>query len=167
MIHLCVHLSREAIFAGPVQYQWMYAFERYIHILKGYVRNKARPEGSIAEGYIDNEALTFCSMYFNEGETKFNKPEWNYDGPIKATQDGNIFVFKQKVRGIRVAINDVLNLKDLKKARWYVLNNCDEVQPYVRQYMDELERQGLRNVQEMLESEFHTWFLKYVSAIKF
>ncbi|CAL5349065.1 unnamed protein product [Camellia sinensis] len=51
--------------------------------------------------------------------------------------------------------------KDLKKARWYVLNNCDEIQPYVRQYMDELERQGLRNVQERLESEFHTWFLKY------
>ncbi|CAL5322070.1 unnamed protein product [Camellia sinensis] len=100
MIHLCVHLSREAILAGPVQYRWMYAFERYMHILKGYVRNKARPEGSIAEGYIDNEALTFCSMYFNEGETKFNRPERNYDGPIKATQDGNISVFKQKVRGI-------------------------------------------------------------------
>ncbi|CAL5419434.1 unnamed protein product [Camellia sinensis] len=31
------------------------------------------------------------------------------------------------------------------------------------QYMDELERQGLRNVQERLESEFHTWFLKYVT----
>ncbi|XP_028125331.1 uncharacterized protein LOC114322251 [Camellia sinensis] len=133
MIHLCVHLSREAILAGPVQYRWMYAFERYMHILKGYVRNKARPEGSFAEGYIDNEALTFCSMYFNEG----------------------------------AAVNDVLNLKDLKKARWYVLNNCDEVQPYVRQYMDELERHGLRNVQERLESEFHTWFLKYVRAINF
>ncbi|CAL5420286.1 unnamed protein product [Camellia sinensis] len=102
-------------------------------------------------------------MYFNEGETKFNRPERNYDGPIKATQDGNISVFKQKVRGIGAAVNDVLNLKDLKKARWYVLNNCDEGQPYVRQYMDELERQGLRNVQERLESEFHTWFLKYVT----
>ncbi|CAL5412108.1 unnamed protein product [Camellia sinensis] len=33
------------------------------------------------------------------------------------------------------------------------------------QYMDELERHGLRNVQERLESEFHTWFLKYVQDL--
>ncbi|KAL5761833.1 hypothetical protein ACOSP7_018097 [Xanthoceras sorbifolium] len=31
--------------------------------LKGYVRNKARPEGSIAEGYLIDECLTFCSQY--------------------------------------------------------------------------------------------------------
>ena len=29
MIHLPVHLPREAILAGPVQYRWMYPFERY------------------------------------------------------------------------------------------------------------------------------------------
>ncbi|XP_028085588.1 uncharacterized protein LOC114286613 [Camellia sinensis] len=152
MIHLSIHLSREAILAGPVQYRWMYGFERYMHILKGYVRNKARPEESIAEGYIDNEALTFCSMYFHGGETRFNRPERNYDGPIEAAQDGNLFVFRQKVRGLGAAINDVLNLVNLKKVRWYVLNNCDEVQPYVLQYMDELEGQGLTNMQERLES---------------
>ena len=33
--------------------------------------------------------------------------------------------------------------------------------------MDEIQRQGLRNVQEKLESEFHTWFLKYVRGIIF
>ncbi|XP_028061151.1 uncharacterized protein LOC114264655 [Camellia sinensis] len=118
MIHLSVHLSREAILAGLVQYRWMYGFERYMHILKGYVRNKARPEGSIAEGYINHEVLTFCSMYFHEGETRFNRPERNYDGPIESAQDGNLFVFRQKFCGLGAAINDVLNLADLKKVRW-------------------------------------------------
>ncbi|XP_028057181.1 uncharacterized protein LOC114261174 [Camellia sinensis] len=107
-----------------------------------------------------------CSMYFHEGETRFNRPERNYDGPIEAAQDGNLFVFRQKVRGLGAAINDVLNLADLKKVRWYVLNNCDEVRPYMLQYMDELEGQGLTNMQERLESEFHTWFLKYVTKLQ-
>ena len=28
MVHLAVHLSREAILGGPVQYRWMYPIER-------------------------------------------------------------------------------------------------------------------------------------------
>ena len=32
MIHLTVHLGREARICGPVQYRWMYPFERYIFI---------------------------------------------------------------------------------------------------------------------------------------
>ncbi|KAI0513461.1 hypothetical protein KFK09_009482 [Dendrobium nobile] len=32
-------------------------------VLKDYVANKAQPEGSIAEGYIAEEGITFCSKY--------------------------------------------------------------------------------------------------------
>ena len=46
---------------------------RYLGSLKAYVKNKARPEGSIAEGYIVNECLTFYSMYLHGIETKFNR----------------------------------------------------------------------------------------------
>ncbi|XP_028051487.1 uncharacterized protein LOC114256109 [Camellia sinensis] len=49
MVHLAVHLPREAMFAGPVQYRWMYPIERFLGTLKGYISNRARPEGSIAE----------------------------------------------------------------------------------------------------------------------
>ncbi|XP_059631038.1 uncharacterized protein LOC132273939 [Cornus florida] len=61
MVHLAMHLPREAIIAGPAQYRWMYPIERFLHTLKSYVRNKARPEGSIAKAYVDNECVTFCS----------------------------------------------------------------------------------------------------------
>ena len=30
MVHLTIHLAREAIVAGPVQYRWMYPIERYM-----------------------------------------------------------------------------------------------------------------------------------------
>ncbi|RVX01357.1 hypothetical protein CK203_031234 [Vitis vinifera] len=44
MVHLMVHLPREAKLARPVSYRWMYPFERNLGTLKRYVRNKARPE---------------------------------------------------------------------------------------------------------------------------
>ena len=44
----------------------MYPIERRLGTFKGYVRNRARPEGSIAEAYIATEALTFCSKYIEQ-----------------------------------------------------------------------------------------------------
>ncbi|KAK2659537.1 hypothetical protein Ddye_006070 [Dipteronia dyeriana] len=79
MVHLAVHLPIEAKLAGPVTYLWMFPFEGYLGTLKRYMRNKAKPEGSIVEAYVVNEALTFCSMYLGAIETKFNQPERNDD----------------------------------------------------------------------------------------
>lgn len=43
----------------------MYPCERYLGTLKAFVRNKAHPEASIANGYATKEALGFCSEYVN------------------------------------------------------------------------------------------------------
>ena len=45
---------------------------RYLGHLKSYVKNRAQPEGSIAEGYLVEECLTFCSRYLAGIETRFN-----------------------------------------------------------------------------------------------
>ncbi|KAH7842091.1 hypothetical protein Vadar_001397 [Vaccinium darrowii] len=74
MVHLVSHLAAEAKIGGPIQYQRMYPIERYLQRLKSYVRNKAYPEASIAEGYMAEECLTFCSRYFESVETLFNRP---------------------------------------------------------------------------------------------
>ncbi|WVZ02274.1 hypothetical protein V8G54_023080 [Vigna mungo] len=63
MVHLTVHLVEEAKLRGPVHYRYMYPIERELGHLKTFVRNKAQPEGSIAEGYLAEESLTFCSRY--------------------------------------------------------------------------------------------------------
>ena len=39
MEHLAIHLARELELGGPVQYRWMYLFERYMHHLKKKVGN--------------------------------------------------------------------------------------------------------------------------------
>ncbi|XP_074278569.1 uncharacterized protein LOC141602161 [Silene latifolia] len=109
MVHLCVHLPAEAKIAGPVQYRWMYPVERLLRKFKCYVRNRNRPEGSIAEGYIIEECMNFCSKYLSEIETKFNQYERNADKQIEVTQ-----------------------------AHEYVLRNCEEAETYISEYTEGL-----------------------------
>ena len=79
MVHLVMHLPEEAILRGSVQMRWMYPFKRFMKTLKKYVWNRARLEGFIAEGYVVNKVLTFCSKYLKGVKTKFNRPERNPD----------------------------------------------------------------------------------------
>jgi hypothetical protein len=89
MQHLIIYLADEAFLGDPVQYRWMYPFQRctknfpvhlfsmvpigftkwnltcrYILGIKNKVRNKARVEGSIVEAYLVEEATNFLSLYF-------------------------------------------------------------------------------------------------------
>ena len=66
MVHLVVHLGREARLCGPVHFRWMYPFERYMKVLKDFVRNPARPEGCIAEAYLAEECVWFCSQFLKK-----------------------------------------------------------------------------------------------------
>jgi Domain of unknown function (DUF4218) len=59
MIHLIVHLVREIRLCGPMFLRYMYPFERAMGQLKGLVRSRSRPEGSIVEGYITEEVIEF------------------------------------------------------------------------------------------------------------
>ena len=91
MIHLVLHLPEEAILGRPVYMIWMYPFERFLKKFKEYVRNRARLEGSIAEGYVVNEALTFCSMYLEGVETKFNRLDRNADNTTSTQPQLSVF----------------------------------------------------------------------------
>nr|GMC92021.1 uncharacterized protein LOC109173351 [Ipomoea batatas] len=79
-----VHLVDEVKLGGPVPYRWMYNIERYLGHLKSFVRNRTNPESSIAEGYIAEECLTFCSRYLDGVETRFNRSRRVDDVPLYA-----------------------------------------------------------------------------------
>ena len=46
------HLVNELDVCGPISSRWMYPIERYMKTLRDYVKNKARPEASMVEGYV-------------------------------------------------------------------------------------------------------------------
>ena len=64
MEHLPIHLPYEAELGGPVQYRWMYPFERFFKKLKGKAKNKRYAAGSIVESYINDEIAYFSEHYF-------------------------------------------------------------------------------------------------------
>lgn len=60
MTHLLVHLVKEISILGPVYLHNMWPFERFMSVLKNYVLNHARLEGSIIKGYGTEEVIEFC-----------------------------------------------------------------------------------------------------------
>ena len=58
--HLLVHMVKEISILGPVFLHNMFPFERFMGVLKKYVHNCARPEGSIVKGYRIEGVIEFC-----------------------------------------------------------------------------------------------------------
>ncbi|GJZ03409.1 hypothetical protein Tco_0536684 [Tanacetum coccineum] len=152
MIHLVIHLPLEAIFGGPIRPRWMYPFERYMKKLKNYVRNKAKPEGSIAEGYVAEEALTFSSHYFRDVTTKFNRPDRNVDCPPPTCQ---FQVFKSLCKSIGLRSVIRIDHQELKKVIWYVLHNSPEIDTYRAKFKSEFPDNDMKEA-------FPGWFGKQI-----
>ncbi|RVW37618.1 PH, RCC1 and FYVE domains-containing protein 1 [Vitis vinifera] len=117
MLHLTIHLVREVRLCGPVYLRWMYPFERFMKVLKGYVRNRNRPEGCIAECYIVEEAIEFCTEYLSNVDAIGIPISANIDQKVGAQIPG----------GQIVTIDSNLWLH----AHHYVLENTTIVQPYI------------------------------------
>lgn len=115
MVHLTVHLVRELRLCGPVFYRWMFPFERFNKILKSYVRNRFYPEGCIAEGYLKEESIEFCTEFYSESSRTagLRKDEDNNSGPVGG-----------------VTMKSVPE-KERDEAHLIVLLNNTEVEPYV------------------------------------
>ncbi|XP_074298325.1 uncharacterized protein LOC141629182 [Silene latifolia] len=90
---------------------------------KSYVRNKSQPEGSIAEGYILEETITFCSRYLEGVETTYNRSKRNDD----VIQDMDCYLYQSGGRVIGVIEKVRLDDKSLKQAHRYVLLHSDEM----------------------------------------
>jgi len=108
MVHLIVHLVKEIKCCGPAYLQWMYLVKRYMEILKGYTKNLHRPETSIVERYILEEAIEFCSEYI-EKEKLVGLLESQHEERVGGKSS----------RGLHVITPSV---EDFQQAHFYVLN---------------------------------------------
>ncbi|CAL9021492.1 unnamed protein product, partial [Prunus brigantina] len=162
MIHVIVHLPEKALLAGPVNYRWMYPIERLLGELKKSVRNRARPEGSIIEAWVQYESLTFCGMYLKDVETAFNRPQRNNDGGMR---NEKLSVFAQSARPFGdPGRGESFSRNDMEVAHWFVLNNCDEIIAYLDEHEEMMKREHPSHlVARKYRELFPQWFLDYVS----
>jgi len=56
-VHSLYHIVQEIQVVGPIENRNMFFVEHFLKILKGFVRQRTRPKGSIAEGYLTQEAI--------------------------------------------------------------------------------------------------------------
>ena len=78
MTHHLYHLVRELDLCGSVLARWMYPVERYMKTLKSHVRNMARPEACMAEGYLKDECINFVTEYLQAFDVT-QKHVWDAD----------------------------------------------------------------------------------------
>jgi hypothetical protein len=128
MQHLLIHLPYEAKVGGPVQYRWIYPFERALKRLRHMVGNKIRVEGCITEEFKYKEIAYFIIVYFTE-EHNINAPTMRYhvhqDDP-----HSDLSIFKS--RGTTVDVGRIYHLteEEQNSALLYMYTNLDEMTHY-------------------------------------
>ncbi|XP_024015958.1 uncharacterized protein LOC112089209 [Eutrema salsugineum] len=130
MVHLCVHLGREARLGGAVHFRWMYPFERHMKLLKDFVRNPARPEGCIAELYLAEECMQFCRDFLRKTTSVEDKQDQNTEYESTSKLEG---------RPISARRSITLTEMDKKTAHLAVIQNTTLVDPYVDLHLQYLQ----------------------------
>ncbi|XP_071736185.1 uncharacterized protein [Rutidosis leptorrhynchoides] len=127
MVHLVSHIVGEIKVCGPVFLRYMYPFERYMGILKGYVRNLNRPEGSIVEGYAFEEVIEFCTNYM-DGFKSVGIPQSRHEGRLSG----------QGTLGCKTGYS---NVSDYQEAQFNVLQHTTSIDPFIQEHMSFLRQQ--------------------------
>ena len=81
MVHLLGHIMDEIKILGPVFLHQMYPFERYMAVLKRYVRNRANPKGCMIQGYHTEEVVGSCTDYI-DGTEQLGVPASVHEGRL-------------------------------------------------------------------------------------
>ncbi|XP_062030232.1 uncharacterized protein LOC133746080 [Rosa rugosa] len=129
MVHLTIHLAQQVLIAGPVLFCWMFHFERYMKVLKDYVKNRSNLEGCIAEKYLAEEITRFCDGYIKEAAEICVQHKRNEDCEDEIILEGKPIGLK-KLRQLTPTMWEI--------AHRYVLTNTTELDPWKELHKDEL-----------------------------
>lgn len=147
MVHLVVHLVREAKLCGPVFLRYMYPPERNMGVLKRHVRNPYRPEGSMVEGYLNVEVIEFCTEYLSR-LTSIGIPKSRHEGRIegKGTLGRKVLEVGRELQN---------------QAHLYVLQQSTAVNSYIVQHLAFLKHWNPCKSERWLRNEHNNSFIKW------
>jgi hypothetical protein len=74
MVHLLVHLVDDIIHLGPTFLNNMMPFGRLNGVIKGFICNRSRLDGSIAKDFLTYECVSFCQNYLRTEEDDMDDP---------------------------------------------------------------------------------------------
>ncbi|KAK1429876.1 hypothetical protein QVD17_12172 [Tagetes erecta] len=175
--------NKKVKFGGPIVLRWMYPTERNLLKLKSHVHNRAHPEGSIAEGYLTEESITFFSRYLSKVETVFTREIRNDDeGHQNHIEESNnlcpgralghkldlgVYIHKRKRSS-----NSEIEEKSLSQAHRYVLFNVEVVTPFREEHKQIVKGhyRGCRmpdfEMNKIHAQQFADWFKRRIARME-
>ncbi|XP_058784830.1 uncharacterized protein LOC131659691 [Vicia villosa] len=164
MEHLPVHLAYEAYLGGPVQYRWMYPFERFMGDSKRSVKNKARVEGSICAHYLHRETSHFCSHYFKH----LMLTPRIIRNPVNVSERSQFTLSVFGLPGRPSGKKGVhwLTQQEMQSAHVHVLINCVEVKPFLEEFNNTyFHTTGVQSTSGVIHAQFPAWFKERMYSI--
>nr|ABA97722.1 transposon protein, putative, CACTA, En/Spm sub-class [Oryza sativa Japonica Group] len=153
MVHLPVHLVKQTKLCGPAFLSEMWPFERYMGVLKSYVRNRAKPMGSIIECYTTEEAIEFCVNYMSDADPI---------GVLASRHEGRLSgvgtIGRKRIRPDQASY---------AQAHYAVLQHMAEVGPYFEEHLAKIRDENLGRSDAWINREhnsrFNEWFKNRVT----
>jgi hypothetical protein len=105
----------------------MMPFERMNGIVKGYVRNRDRPDGSIIRGFLTEEGILFCTNYL-EIVKSIGVPVNKHDGRLEGVGHSTL------KEDLHVDYNVPSRHNDFDRAHMVVLRYLQVVDPWVTKH---------------------------------
>ncbi|KAK1665949.1 hypothetical protein QYE76_054108 [Lolium multiflorum] len=160
MVHLLVHVVDDIIHLGPTFLHNMMPFERLNGVIKGFVRNRARPDGSIAKGFLTYECISFCQNYLSTENEDVGLPTRKHVGRLAG------FGHREGYRAMHVGIAG--RHADFDRAHRVALQHIELVSPWVDKHKSLIEQKFIDlgrprktgDVTKEHNSTFTGWFKK-------
>nr|XP_011468488.1 PREDICTED: uncharacterized protein LOC105352639 [Fragaria vesca subsp. vesca] len=129
-------------------------------INKGFVKNRAKSEGSIANAYIAHECVTYCKSYLhNTDGTKGLDPA--------RTPTFNLSIVSEDIRMFgNLPNSEILREDELCEAHWWVLQHCDKVKEYIDAHLGLIQLKYQNRHEERHKKTFPVYFLKWVTRMQ-
>ena len=153
MVHLVVHLVSQIEALGPMYLHEMWTYERFMSILNGYVSTRARPEASMVEGYLTEEAIEsggpFCNRVLKD-QVAIGLPPSRHEGRLngRGRMGKKSYVPKD--------YNSVL------EAHHSVLHQLSIMEPLINLHIEELQKHNHGHTDEWIMKEHKNQFTSWL-----
>jgi hypothetical protein len=123
--HLMIYLMDQIHTLGLLYLHNIFPYERFLAVLKAYVRNHAHPEGSIMEDYTTEEVVECCANYVKDAK-RIGLPILLYEGRLRGR--GRM--------GQKTFVDRDYTL--VSEAHFSVLQQLVIAEPYIDEHLSEL-----------------------------
>ncbi|KAK1692050.1 hypothetical protein QYE76_008747 [Lolium multiflorum] len=160
MVHLLIHIMDDIVSLGPAFLHNMMPFERMNGVIKGYVRNRSHPDGSIVQGWLTEECISFCTNYLD------------IEDPVGLPQNKHLRRFegvghKNGRKELHVHMSG--RTSDFDRANLVALQHIDLIDPWLKEHKTMIENSGKPMMTEAEiyrehNSSFARWFKDHIDA---